>query len=63
MIATRITKIEFDNPIDMYEGDTLSITFVRELGSNDIECKVVLNTADGEEKVIGENVEDVVDGG
>jgi hypothetical protein len=62
MIATQITKIEFDNPVNMYPGDTLNITFTRPAGSDEMVCDVVLRTADGQQIVIGENVEDIVDG-
>jgi hypothetical protein len=59
--ATRITNIEFDKPIDMYEGDELIITFT--YTPKGMECDILLKTADGEEHVIGQPVQDIVESG
>jgi len=56
---TKITKIEFDNPIIMYEGDSLRVNFV--FTPEGMKCDVILETADGRTMVIGEEVEDVVE--
>ena len=56
---TNITKIEFDNPITMNEGDSLRVNFV--YTPDGMKCDVILETADGRKMVVGEDVEDVVE--
>ena len=56
---TKITKIEFDNPILMQEGDSLRVNFV--LAEEGMKCDVILETADGRKMVVGENVEDIIE--
>ena len=55
----KITKIEFDNPVVMHEGDSLRINFV--LTDKGMLCDIILETADGVKIPIGEEVEDVIE--
>ena len=57
---TKITKIEFDNPIIMHQGDSLRVNFV--FTPEGMKCDVALETADGKVMIVGEDVEDVVEG-
>jgi hypothetical protein len=55
----KITKIEFEDPIVMHEGDSLRVNFI--LLAEGMKCDIILETADGKKRVIGEEVEDVIE--
>lgn len=59
MEATKITKIEFDNPVVIHEGEQLVVQFANT--PDELMCKCVLVQKDGKVVPVGEDVEDVVD--
>jgi len=56
---SKITKIEFDKPVVLYEGDSLHVDFC--YMPEGMTCDMILETADGTKTVIGEDVEDVIE--
>lgn len=58
MEATKITKIEFDHPVVVHEGEKLVVQFTNL--PDELQCKCVLVQKDGTVVPIGQEMEDVV---